>query len=552
MLTRSRASQEMPLNIVGSNTFGRYSDISDEQTWNMFISDNWLVPYAGYETAIDSTEFTAGRGRGFLASANYDRLVVVIGTGVYLVQIDFNQEKQKVTSHSITNIGHLDTDQGIVYIAENNKPQILFSDNHALYIYDTTLSSTIQVVSGIDFIPGYIDFHDTHFLCAQQGTSNWRISNPNEGSASTDWPFDSQHVGALQTKPDQVQAVVRFPSRGNMILVMGKSVTETWFDTGASLFPYQRQNSYNMDYGCANPETIATMDQLVVWLAINEKSGPVIMYSTGLTPKPITTDGIDYLMSNMQNPEDSQAFIFRQDGHILYHINFYTDNISLVYDFKTAKFFYASDENENYFIASSVAFYRNQYYFISPQNSKIYAFDTIFTTYDGKEIPRIRVCKNIRFPQQDYFVVTDLGFTIESGSTNYIYENQGPKYLISEDEILYITEGGPIYLANESGELYVTEDGNYIISEQASTDTAFLITENDCMVPVTPRIDLSISINGGESYSSYESNSLPSIGQRKNKLMWWQGGATNDLVCQFRFYGIGRFVCTNGVVNVRR
>ena len=123
---------------------------------------------------------------------------------------------------------------------------------------------------------------------------------------------------------------------------MGSIVTEAWFDTGAQLFPYQRNNQFNIDYGCLQPATVAYMDEFVVWLAQNEKSGPIIVYSNGGMPQKITTDGIDYLFSTLQNPQDSQAFLYRQDGHLFYHINFYSDNLSLFYDFMTQKFYHAS------------------------------------------------------------------------------------------------------------------------------------------------------------------------------------------------------------------
>ena len=92
------------------------------------------------------------------------------------------------------------------------------------------------------------------------------------------------------------------------------------------------------------PAAVAYMDEIVVWLAGNEKSGPIIMYSDGGMPKKITTDGIDFVFSNLNNPSDSEAFIFRQDGHLIYHINFYTDNLSLFYDFNLDKFYHACDE----------------------------------------------------------------------------------------------------------------------------------------------------------------------------------------------------------------
>lgn len=558
MIYYGNNSKQVPLEIVGSNTFGRYPKISVSATYNMYESDGWLVPYPGYVTALVEERFSGGKGRGLHNSPNWGKLVVVIGSGVYFVTLNFDQVKEEVTSHSVQQIGSLQTSSGVVYIAENNKPQILISDNHSLYYYDSTVS-TVTVVDDLDFTPGYIDFHDTYFLCAQVGTSNWRISSPNEGSTANSWGSDpsqtdaAAHIAALETKPDKVQAVVRFPSRGNMIFVFGECVTEAWFDVGAALFPYQRQNAYSIDYGCMNPETIATIDNLVVWLSANEKAGPVIMYSEGQHAQRITTDGIDFLLSNLQNPADASAFLYRQDGHIFYHINFHSANLSLVYDFNNHKFYYATDENRDVYIADQVAFYKNQYYFISKQESKVYAIDTVFTTYDGKEIPRIRVCPSIRLPNQDYFIAMDAGFTIESGSTDYIYISEGPIFLITQDEKRYITQGDAVFLITEDDNKLQTEDENFFISEQAAGGSfAHLISEQEDIKPVTPRIGMSVSIDGGEHFSSYQAVDLPAIGQRKNKLMWWQLGAANDLTCQFRFYGIGRFVANNGFVSIRQ
>lgn len=558
MINRSQSFTEMPLNIVGSSIFGRYPKISIEKTYNMFMSDGWMVPYSGYQLAIAASVFSNGtEGRGLHTSVKFNRLITVVNSNVYLTNITFDQIKEKVIFSQAIKIGELQTTTGVVYISENNKPQILFSDNTALYLYDPTASPSFQTIT-TNFIPGFIDFHDTYFLCAASAdgfytpaaNNTWRLSAQNDGSS---WPDNAANIGLLQTKPDNTQAVVRFPSKGNMIFVFGKTVTEPWFDVGYQLFPYQRNTSFNVDYGCLNPRTIASMDELVVWLGVNEKGGPVIMYSDGGMPEQITTDGIDYLLSNFQDPSDSQGFIYRQDGHIFYHINFYTDNVSLFYDFNTKKFYHACDENGNYFIASIVAFFNNQYYFLSRNNGNLYAFDTIFTTYDGLEIPRIRTCKNIRNIKQEYFIINDIGFTIESGNTNYLEQDLGPIYLTTEDGKKYITEGDPIFIQTEDGNLFVTEDGIQLVSEQVdATSFEYLIAEQDFIEHGVPRVDLSVSIDGGEHFSSYDAQYLPPIGQRKNKLAWWQLGAANDFVCQFRFWSLGRFVITDGVVNTRQ
>ena len=579
MIVRSQRSKSVPLNIVGSSTFGRYPKISIQKTYNMFESDSFMVPYAGYQIAIDFTKFGNGvRGRAIHASTKLGKLIVVIDDRVYLVNLFFDQNQQMTFDSSVVLLGTLQTSTGVVYIAENNKPQIAISDGQQIYIYDQNPPAGIPVFrvatqdgtnsgAALSFIPGFIDFHDTYFIvAASQDTvysppanNTWRLSTLVDigGVPYVSFPDDSQNIGLIQTKPDNTQVTVRFPSRGNMIFVMGKTVTESWFDTGAQLFPYQRNDSYNIDYGCINPATVASMDSIVAWLAQNEKSGPIIVYSTGGLPEKITTDGIDYLFSQLTAPEDSQAFMYRQDGHLFYQINFYTDNLYLFYDFNTKKFYHASDEHLNYFIAGQVAFFNNQYYFVSKNDGNLYAFDTIFTTYNNSkgtfEQPRIRICHNIRDETQEYFVANDVGFTIESGNTDYLQVDQGPIFLITEDNQFLITEGAEIILLTEDGAFLELEDGSgLLLSEQQDNSFNFLISEQNDIKFVTPRVDLSISIDGGATFGNEWAYDLPAIGFRKNRLMWWQLGIANDLVCQFKFWGIGRFVATNGLVNIRQ
>ena len=552
-VVRSGNTQPMPINIAGSSTFGRYPKISIEKTYNMFVSDNWLVPYAGYKIIVPSAQLGSGKiGRGVFTSTKLGMLVIVIDNKVFLVKISYNQITDEPLFDQIFDIGRLETNSGVVYITENNKPQILISDNTHLYIYDTTVSGTVQIVPNLNFTPGYITFHDTYFICAasQDNTytppanNTWRLSLSNQGytedgtpTGTTAWPDIAQNVGLLSTKPDNVQAVVRFPSKGNMILVMGSIVTEAWFDTGAQLFPYQRNNQFNIDYGCVSPATVAYMDEIVVWLAQNEKSGPIIMYSDGGMPKKITTDGIDFQFSELQHPHDSQGFLYRQDGHLFYHINFYSDNLSLFYDFNTEKFYHASDQNLNYFIAAEIAFIDNQYYFVTKNNGNLFAFDTAFTTYQDVEsntssisrtyiIPRIRTCRNIRLPSQDYFIANDFGFTIESGETNY-FQQYGSSV------------ASPFALLNtQQFTLLNGQNFNLLGTEQPLFD-------------VTPKVFLSVSYDGGQAFGAEWAYELPAIGYRRNRLMWWQGGLVNDCVAQFRFQGIGRFVATDGICNIR-
>lgn len=651
---RQGNSKSLPINIVGSSVFGIYDKMDSQKTYNMTISDSWLVPYPGYKIGMRSSAFNdATRGRGLYESVKLNRIISVFNANVYLITLTYDHLGQSVTTSQASLIGTLQTDTGPVYISENNKPQILISDGQTLYVYDKSLSvgdfpftistnntltfssSTIfalgepvivsgsslpsMLVSGItyyaspvddmninlydnpqdagaggttgqitftagsqtgtatvvsnfitvpiNFTAGYITFHDTYFICAASddtfyspaANNTWRLSSQNNGLV---WQDIAQTVGLLETKPDNTQAVVRVPSKGNMILVMGETVTEYWFDTGAQLFPYQRTNQGSIDYGCLNPATVASMDEIVVWLARNEKSGPIIMYTTGGELQKVTTDGIDFEFSQLNTPEDAQGFIYRKNGHLFYHINFYTDNISYVVDFTGNKIYNACDQNLNYYSMGQVVWFQNQYFSITKDNGNLFVFDTVFSTYqtvdalDAKvehEIPRIRVCDNFRLPSQDYFILNDVGFTIETGNTDYQFQNRGPVYLTTEDGKLLITEdSGEIMMQMENENFIQFENNNLMISEQVGSGFFNLIGENDNIVPVTPRVDLSVSWDGGKSFSSDYPYVLPAIGKYRNKLQWYQLGLGNDVVLQFKMWGIGKFVCNQGIANIRQ
>ena len=474
--------KDIPLDIVGSTKFGRYPKVSVEQTYNMIISDEFLVPYAGYKKVSEQSIIpSAVTGRNVFTSQNYGFMLLVSGSTVYTAS----------NKLSISKVAEIDTSEGDVYIDENNAGQIAICDRQSIYIYNPTDGTFAKAATpgsphgGLDFIPGYITFQNGRFIAASLDKSEWRLSDVGNGLL---WPYDSQHVGAFQTKPDTVMATQRFPGRGNLLYVFGKTVTELWQDVGFQLFPYQRNSSSNIDYGCLNAATIAHNDRIIVWLAANEKSGPVIMYSTGGDPQRISTDGIDFKFSQLKSPANSYGFLFIQDGHLIYQITFPSDMLSYIYDFTTQKFFTVTDENMGAHIAKRLAFFNAHYYFVSFNDGHLYEMSPNHTNYNGKEIPRIRVCNTIRLPDNSRFVANYSTFAIEQGINS-------------------------------------TPD-------------------------IPQKVFLSISRNGGQTFSSSIENTLNAEGKYKNKLIFWRLGSGNELTQQFRFYGLDRFVASNGIVSI--
>lgn len=529
---------QIPIKMVGGNNFGRYNKISAEQTFNMIVSDNFLVPYAGYKNI---KTISSSKGRGIYQSNTDDAIYMVAGNEAFRIDKYFNSNL----------IGTLSSDSGDVFISENNGGQIVITDYQRMYVYNyieiTTTSpitpkGTFQksITSGTPIPnetftvyfdrPGYVSFQNGNIIVVNEGTQNWYLSGPNN---ATSWSNTAAFVGALQTKPDKIQAVVPVPGGGNNVFVFGNNVVESWqFTTGKALFPYTRAQATSYDFGCLNPSSIAALDTSIVWLGANEQSGATVMAYTNGVLQSISTDGIDFKLNGLTNPGNCTGFLFRQDGHLIYQFCFPDDNLSYAYDFNSGLFFTVTDEKLDYHIARGVVFYNNSYYFASLNDGGLYLFGTQITDYEYsptriKEIPRIRICPPFRLPSQRFFIIKSAGFTIENGQPNTINVKNytQPINIINQDDSYLVTQNS-IQLIYNQGDIVSTSE----VSSSA--------------------VDLSISRDGAENFGSGIRLNMNPSGKRISRFIWQRLGRANDVSLQFQFWGFTRFVATDGIMEV--
>lgn len=515
---RINNAENVPVNVVGSSKFGIWPKISLEKTYNMFISDGWMLSYAGYQRITPDAPI--GKGRGLFRSIRGGFLIAVIGSGVYRISAGLGMQL----------VGNLDTSGNTeVIIDENLVNQICIVDGVLAYIYhydgpSGTLTPQDLIVTPISspawtVIPNYVAYHNENFLIASAPTSpnnqSWYVFEANPADPTLIRPIAVGSINSISTKPDGAIAVRRVPGRGNNIIVFGSAVCEIWVNapipdvTGPPFVAgkaYQRVSSYNIDNGCISVSTISANDDVICWLAQNENNSVTIMTSNGSETKIISTDGIDHLLSSIKFPSQSTAFFFKQNGHLFYQFTFFNeaDNLSLIYDFITGQFFHVSDESLNYHPARDVVFFDLESYFISLNDSSLYQIGDQFNTYnytsvqgnppqgpdDGETIPRIRICKTIHREDSSIFRVGYFTFWIEQGVNEYTTGNNAP------------------------------------------------------------RVDMSISKNGNQSFSNIVSNPLNTEGNYRNRINWYQLGQANEFTVQLRFWGLQRFVVNDGQVGI--
>src|SRR5271155_1827234 len=104
MRAQNQTENNLPLKMVGSTVFGRYPKISQEQTWNMIISDDWLVDYAGYKQVAN----IGGSGRGIYSSTKSNNMFAVVDNKLYLIGTNLIPKI----------VGNLSTYSGDIFIDE--------------------------------------------------------------------------------------------------------------------------------------------------------------------------------------------------------------------------------------------------------------------------------------------------------------------------------------------------------------------------------------------------------------------------------------------------
>jgi len=529
MIMTPGASQ-IPVRIVGSSIFGRHPIISDERTWNMFISDDWLINFAGYEEAVEILG-NGIEGRGLFHSSRGNFLLAVLGSNIY--RIDANLGFAFLFSIATTT--------GEVFMDENLSSQIAIVDGSTTaYIYNYTTETTgvidfVYTGGGTVFTPNYVTYQNTYFIFGNGDNttsgSQWFVYRSGFNPTTLANPLQLVWVQTLtlQTKPDFAKACIRIPSHGNNLLVLGSTVAEIWTSV-AGLQIYQRQSSINIDYGVASVSTIAASDDMIAWLGINEKSSPAIMVMKGGKAERLSTDGIDFLLSGVQHPETSTAMFYRQDGHVFYILTFYNqlDNFSIMYDFTTAKFFDITDWDFSYHPARQMAYFNNDIYFASLKQGSLMRISTNLTSIstdiqNNYEIPRIRKCDTYRLPGSDRFIVNQFSFTIENGvEQNVDYQFECDGYILGE----------------VSSQIMYSED-----------DLPLLIEGGSCQI-YRPRIDVTFSKNGGETYSNAVPYFMHATGHYKNQPRFNKLGEANQFTIQMRFWGFGSVVVANGMLEV--
>lgn len=215
---------------------------------------------------------------------------------------------------------------GPVSLAENGV-ELFIAAGKPSYIV-TFETGVLAEITDEDFPgAGMVGFLDGFFLFNEPNTGRFWATAAYGGSM-----IDPLDFATAEGAPDPLMSLL---IDHREIWLFGTDSTEIWYNAGNPDFPFERINGAFIEHGCAAAFSVAKADNTVFWLGQDENGRGVVWRAEGYTPRRVSTHEIENKISRYTTVSDAVAWVYQQDGHLFYVLNFPTENATWCFDIAT-------------------------------------------------------------------------------------------------------------------------------------------------------------------------------------------------------------------------
>jgi len=233
-------------------------------------------------------------------------------------------------------------------------------------------------------VPGAAYFDTYTFIMTEDGKIwNSEPNNPNN--------WDALNFITAEAEPDKGVALAK---HFNYLVAFGQWSTEFFYDAGTSIgSPLLPNQTFRMEFGCANGDSVVDMQQTVVWVGVGKNTGRVVLMLDGVKPVQMSDASVERIL-NQSTLENVRAYSLKIAGHYFYILNLLDDDLTLVLDIKSKQWcIWTSlvDNKETILDGVFFASYNNEAYTLDNLDGKLYNISEHTYTDDSGPIQyRIR------------------------------------------------------------------------------------------------------------------------------------------------------------------
>lgn len=429
--------------ITGDELINLYAELNPEGS---------KYPYSLYNTPGLVEWADLGTGRAIQGMQQMgDNLYAVSANTLYKID----------SSGTVTTIGSISGTAGTVELANNGTELVILNpDGNA---WEATSSSITQITDGDFPTASSLTYLDGYHIVSVDGTDQFNISALLD---PTNW--DALDFASAEEKPDKL---VKMFAYNSALWAFGEESYEVFYNSGNADFPFEQiPGASNTKRGCAAKLSVAEDDNTLIFLG-NDR---IVYRIEGYSPVRISTYAVEADMQLYTTVSDAEAFIYTQNGHKFYVINFPTENKTWVMDQSNGMWHKRNNfNNGGRWRAANHAFFAGLNLVGHNANGKIYKLDLDTYTDDGETIERVL---------------------------------EGTVFFVEAKRVIW----DEIELDIDSGVGLVTGQGS------------------------DPQVMMSYSDDGGKSWSSERWKSFGKIGEYMKRVVWRRNGTARERIYRFR------------------
>lgn len=309
--------------------------------------------------------------------------------------------------------------------------------------------------------------------------------------------------GAINSHPGNIVGCRTLHRR---VFLFSSFFTEVWENSGMGTnLPLRRTNGLLMEFGTVTAASIVTGFDLMMFLSQDRDGLGGIVQVLGTASIPVSNRALDFQLAqyaSLGQVADARGIFVKENGIIFYRLNFTAANHTYVYNVtlsnpqtEEGKLWHEEEVlNGDRHPAQTHGYFDGNNFYGDYKKPVLYQVSQSFVTNNGEAIPRTRI-----------------GRCYVSATYNRLRIDRFMLDVI-QGQAIVTNLHGILDLLTESGNIISTESGLDILLEESSLSATYSL--------VRPPVFLSISRDGGVTYSYRKNAQMGAIGERTFRTVW--------------------------------
>ncbi|AUR93151.1 stabilization protein [Vibrio phage 1.184.A._10N.286.49.A5] len=283
---------------------------------------------------------------------------------------------------------------------EDNGIQVVIVDGFKGFYYDANTNEVEQITHEAFYPASTVTYQDGYFLFDRKGTGQFFISE------LLNVDFDPLDFATAEGQPDNLVAIL---SDHREIFLFGSETIEVWYNSGASDFPFERNQGAFIEKGCGARYSVAKQNNTVYFVG----SDLMVYQMTGYTPVRISTHAVEKTLKDV-DLSDAFAYTYQDEGHLFYVLTIPSRDITWCYDISTGAWHVRQSYQFGRHQSNNAIFFDSKTLVGDFQNGRIYQMAGNYYTDDGEPVVREFVLPTVN-NGREFLTIDSLEFDMGTG-----------------------------------------------------------------------------------------------------------------------------------------